>query len=181
VWRRARFSPGSWRPPPRPSASGMRASRSTRAYGRPLAARCHRAVHGRPSPSATAVGLSFPAAQPLLQDVPVGGIVIDHQYRQGYGATPATERGTRLGGWGCCPKRAMKAKVLPRPGTLSTVIVPPIRASQLGSDGQPRPVPPYLRRGSRYLLARRPGRCAPAGRAEMPMPVSSTVKRRLTS
>ena len=39
----------------------------------------------------------------------------------------------------------MKAKVLPRPGSLSTVIVPPIRATSRAAMVRPRPVPPYFR------------------------------------
>ena len=62
-------------------------------------------------------------------------------------------RGARTGGWtatgsgGCGwrPNRAVKAKVLPRPGSLSTVIVPPIRATSRAAMVRPRPVPPYLR------------------------------------
>ena len=43
-------------------------------------------------PSPTAVGLHLPAAQPLLQDVAVGGVVIDDQHGQ------VVEQDRRLGG-----------------------------------------------------------------------------------
>ena len=48
-------------------------------------------VHGR-QPVAHRRRLHLPAAQPLLQDVPVGGVVIDDQHGQ------VVERDRRLGG-----------------------------------------------------------------------------------
>ena len=73
--------------------------------------------------------------------------------------------GTCSGGCGWRPNRAVKAKVLPRPGSLSTVICPPIRATSRAAIVRPRPVPPYFRvvevsscskaRKIRLLLVRR--------------------------
>ena len=41
--------------------------------------------------------------------------------------------------------QAVKAKVLPRPGALSTLICPPMRATSRAAIVRPRPVPPYFR------------------------------------
>ena len=74
----------------------------------------------------------------------------------------------------------MKAKVLPRPGSLSTVICPPIRATSRAAIVRPRPVPPYFRvvEVSSCSKARKILSCLSRG---MPMPVSRTVNRRPTS
>ena len=81
------------------------------------------------------------------------------------------------GGCGWSWKRAVKAKVLPRPGSLSTVICPPIRATSREAMVRPRPVPPYLRvvEVSSCSKARKMLSCLSFG---MPMPVSRTSKRR---
>jgi len=41
--------------------------------------------------------------------------------------------------------RAVNAKVLPRPGSLCTVICPPMRATSREAIVRPSPVPPYFR------------------------------------
>ena len=65
----------------RPSMSGMRPSRSDERVGAALGHAVPEGSHGR---RAVAGGrrLHRIAAQPLLQDVPVGGVVIDDQHRQ---------------------------------------------------------------------------------------------------
>ena len=59
----------------------MRASSSTSGYGRPQADGVPEGVQGR-QPVADRRRLHLPAAQPLLQDVAVGGVVVDDQHRQ---------------------------------------------------------------------------------------------------
>ena len=88
--------------------------------------------------------------------------------------------GVGSAGCGWRPKCAVKAKVLPRPGSLSTAIVPPIRATRRAAIVRPRPVPPYLRvvEVSSCSKARKIFSCLSGG---MPMPVSLTVKRSSTS
>ena len=68
--------------------------------------------------------------------------------------------------------------MLPRPGSLSTVIAPPIRATSRAAIVSPRPVPPYFRvvEVSSCSKARKTRSCLSGG---MPMPVSRTAKRRL--
>ena len=46
---------------------------------------------------------------------------------------------------GCCSSRAVKWKVLPWPGSLSTQIRPPISSTSCDEIVRPRPVPPYCR------------------------------------
>ena len=135
-------------------------------------------IHGR-HPVAHRRRLHLPAAQPLLQDVAVGGVVIDHQHRQVVEQDRRLGRRPTPGGCGCRPNRAVKAKVLPRPGSLSTVILPPIRATSRAAMVRPRPVPPYLRvvEVSSCSKARKIVSCLSGG---MPMPVSRTVNRRPT-
>ena len=72
------------------------------------------------TPSPTAVGLHLPIAEPLLQDVAVGGVVVDHEHpqvaeqdrRQGRGRL----RGVRLAaelrreGEGAAPARLALAR-----------------------------------------------------------------------
>ena len=101
-------------------------------------------VHGR-QPVAHRRRLHLPAAQPLLQDVAVGGVVVDDQHAAGRRSETGGWAVTGSGGCGWRPNRAVKAKVLPRPGSLSTVIVPPIRATSRAAIVRPRPVPPYFR------------------------------------
>ena len=70
-----------WAARARPSVSGMRASSSTSAYGRPDADGVPEGVHGR-QPVAHRRRLHLPAAQPLLQDVAVGGVVVHDEHPQ---------------------------------------------------------------------------------------------------
>ena len=162
----------------RPSVSGMRASSKTSAYGRPLAARCQRAFTAA-MPSPTAAGS---ICQPRSHSAKMCRLVA-------LSSTTSTGRswsetgggaGPGSGGCGCRPKRAVKAKVLPRPGALSTVMVPPMRATSRAAMVRPRPVPPYLRvvEVSSCSNARKMRSCWSGG---MPMPVSRTMKRRPTS
>ena len=65
----------------RPSVSGMRASSRTSANGRPRLTAVPEGVQGR-QPVADRRRLHLPAAQPLLEDVAVGGVVVDDQHRQ---------------------------------------------------------------------------------------------------
>ena len=95
-------------------------------------------------------------------------------------STAGGEAAVVSGGCGWSPKRAVKAKVLPRPGTLSTVICPPIRATSRAAMVRPRPVPPYLRvvEVSSCSKAWKIFACFSGG---MPMPVSVTANRILAS
>ena len=68
------------------------------------------------------------------------------------------------------PQHTVKAKVLPRPGSLSTVIVPAHQSRQRAAIVSPRPVPPYFRVVDSVLLLEGPedllllvGRDADAG------------------
>ncbi len=74
----------------------------------------------------------------------------------------------------------MKAKVLPRPGSLSTLIEPPSSPTSRAAMVRPKPVPPYLRvvEVSSCSNARKIFSCLSGG---MPMPVSRTANRRPTS
>ena len=65
----------------RPAVPGMQASSSTSAYGRPQGEPVPERVHGRRR-VADRRRLHLPAAEPLLQDVAVGGVVIDDEHRQ---------------------------------------------------------------------------------------------------
>jgi len=95
------------------------------------------------------------------------------------GKPPSTTGGWAAavsGGCGWSPKRAVNAKVLPWPGTLSTLIPPPIKATRREAMVRPRPVPSYLRvvKVSPCSNARKIRSCFSGG---MPMPVSVTAKR----
>ena len=147
----------------RPSVSGMRASSSTSAYGRPLAARVPQGVHGR-HPVAHRRRLHLPAAQPLLQDVPVGGVVVDDQHRQ------VVERDRRPG-----RDRLRGVRLPPEPrregeGAAPARLAvhgdrPAHQGHQPGGDGQAQAGAAVLAAWSRCPPARRPGRSAPACRA----------------
>ena len=60
------------------------------------------------------------------------------------------------GGCGCRPNRAVKGKVLPRPGSLSTVIAPAHQGHQPGGDGQAQAGAAVLPRGRGVLLLEGP-------------------------
>jgi hypothetical protein len=77
------------------------------------------------------------------------------------------------------PPLLVKAKVLPRPSSLVTVIGPPIRATSREAMVRPRPVPPCLRvvEVSSCSKARKMLSCLSCG---MPIPVSLTVKDKQT-
>ena len=62
----------------RPSVSGMRASSSTSGYGRPTTGGVPEGAHGRQA-VADRGRVHLPAAEPLLQDVAVGGVVVHHE------------------------------------------------------------------------------------------------------
>ena len=70
----------------------------------------------------------------------------------------------------------MTEKRLPQPGSLSTLMLPPIMSTRLLTMGRPRPVPytPLM-----VVLAWRSKGSKMWGRKalEMPMPSSATVKR----
>ena len=76
--------------------------------------------------------------------------------------------------------RTVKVKVLPRPGVLRTLIVPPISPASRAAMVRPSPVPPYRRviELSACSNAWKIFRCTSGA---MPMPVSSTRKARVTS
>ena len=138
----------------RPSVSGMRASSSTSAYGRPQAAPCQRASRAA-SPSPTAAGsICQPRSHSsrMWRLVALSSTISTGRLWSRTGGRAATGSG----GCGCRPNRAVKAKVLPRPGSLSTVIVPPIRATSRAAMVRPSPVPPYLPRGRGVLLLEGP-------------------------
>ena len=74
----------------------------------------------------------------------------------------------------------MKLKVLPCPGSLTTQISPPMSCTSWLLMASPRPVPPYLRvvELSAWVKGlKRDSRCC----GVMPMPVSVTEKRKVTS
>ncbi len=76
---------------------------------------------------------------------------------------------------GCRPNHAVKEKVLPRPGRLSTVIFPPMRATSRAAIVRPSPVPPYLRVVEASSCSKAP-KILSCLSGEMPMPVSLTTK-----
>ena len=71
----------------------------------------------------------------------------------------------------------MNQNVVPRPGSLSTPIAPPMASQRRLEIASPRPVPPYRRvvEASACENGWNSLGCAAAG---MPMPVSVTSKRR---
>ena len=78
------------------------------------------------------------------------------------------------------PKRAVKWKREPRPGSLSTVMRPPISSTSCAEIERPRPVPPYSRvvEPSAWANASKISCCFSRG---MPMPVSATRKPSTTA
>ena len=69
-----------------------------------------------------------------------------------------------------------KRKVLPSPGTLSTVISPPISSTSWREIARPRPVPPRRRVAAESTWVKRWKSCRLAA-SGMPTPVSRTATR----
>ena len=78
------------------------------------------------------------------------------------------------------PKRAEKRNREPRPGSLSTVMRPPMSSTSWAEIERPRPVPPYSRvvEPSAWAKASKISSCLSRG---MPMPVSATRKPSTTA
>ena len=82
-----------------------------------------------------------PARQHLLEDAPIGRVVVDDQHRRSsqVGGLPAT---------GCAPVPRCHAEVrdevepAPSPTSLSIQIRPPISSTSCEEIARPRPVPP---------------------------------------
>ena len=86
-----------------------------------------------------------PARQDLLEDQAVGGVVVHDQDRQ-----PFQPGNVRLdagddASCGLDAQHDREPNVLPRPGSLSTQIRPPISSTSLAEIVRPRPVPPNRR------------------------------------
>ena len=162
----------------RPSVSGMRASSSTSGYGRPtLAASQRTSMAATPSPTAVgSICQSRSHSSRMWRLVALSSTTRTRRSRSRTGG----RAGVVSVGCGWRPNLAVKAKVLPRPGSLSTVIVPPIRATRRAAIDRPSPVPPYLRvvEVSSCSKARKIFSCLSGG---MPMPVSLTANRTPTS
>ena len=88
-------------------------------------------------------GLHPPGGKRLIQHPPICGIVIHNQNRH---TVQRHRRGSlRLDSGLARPNRAVKWKVLPLPGSLSTQIRPCIMATRRDEIVNPRPVPPNRR------------------------------------
>ncbi len=79
-------------------------------------------------------------------------------------------------GWRPTTKPAVKLKVLPTPGSLSTRISPPIMPTRRWQMVSPNPVPPYLR-VVEVSAWEKDSNSRPYCSAVRPMPVSRTLKR----
>ena len=93
-----------------------------------------------------------PAREHLLEDPPVGRVVVDDEHAQAAqvrGCRRAAGRRRRA----AAPKCATKWKRLPRPASLSTQMRPPISSTSCAEIVRPSPVPPYRR-----VVERRPAR-----------------------
>ena len=79
--------------------------------------------------------LHLPVVQHVLEQASIGGVVVHHQNRQSVQA----DRFHRSRRWvdSASPKRAVKWKVLPRSGTLSTQMRPPISCTNRARSPAP--------------------------------------------
>jgi hypothetical protein len=75
-------------------------------------------------------------------------------------------------------KRTTNENVDPRPGSLSSVRVPPIRSTSWREIGSPSPVPPYLRAWE-LSAWEKASKIRSWSAGAIPMPVSAMSKRRL--
>ena len=89
-------------------------------------------------------GLHAPGGKRLIQHPPIGRIVIHNQNRHAVQTSPARFASAVTPAL-ARPNRAVKWKVLPLPGSLSTQIRPCIMATRRDEIVNPRPVPPNRR------------------------------------
>ena len=92
------------------------------------------------------------------------------------GSDPEVRRPGECFGAGS-PKRTVKWKWLPWPGSLSTQMRPPISSAKCFEISRPTPAPVILPRGGAVRRRERIEHCARFLDVGIPMPVSLTVKR----
>ena len=160
----------------RPSVPGIRASSSTSANGRPRP-RPYQSASRASRPSRDRRRLGLPAAQPLLEDLAVGRVVVDDEDAQAVQVDrrpPAgAARRVRLQ-----PELGREAERAAPARLALHADLPAHQRHQPGGDRQAQPGAAVLprRRAVRLLEGPEDLSCLSGG---MPMPVSLTEKRRL--
>ena len=163
----------------RPFMPGSIQSRTTRPNGSlpPFRLRCSRSA----SPS-SAVATDTGEIDQLRRSVSSSSrlVSVSSTMRTGRSATAAGA--TRVGAraWASTPSRAVKTKVVPLPGVLSTVRSPPMSRASRRLITRPSPVPPYFRVVELSACVN-DWKSLACCSGEIPMPVSVTLTRRNTS
>ena len=161
---------------------GQRRSRPCPACAHPVRSAGKARLRPRPVQHRQGLGTAFGRGRPAcpscasmsVEDAAIGGVVVHDQGTASRAGSDGPASRMLAGVAWHMPSRAVKWKVLPWPGSLSTQIRPPIIATSCAEMVSPRPVPP-MRASSSRRPARRPEMscCFSGG---MPMPVSRTAK-----